>query len=435
MKRSIFAFVVVVSIAMSGNVLVAGNRISPETIAQQIREANIARYASKVPRLIEELGNRDILTRIRAADLLGKSCDAQGVEILGEHLINDSNEEVRAQCAKSLGVIGSEKAIPFLIKALNDPNEKVNRTSAVSLSWLNEKQKCLPVLSRMLKDDNRNVRMEALEGLRNVGNLEAIFMIKGVLDHVDPYVKVSAAISLAILGEKASVLPILQESLNNEDKDIRAAALRGLRYITPDDKIMFLVENALSDSDYEVRERVKFIMQDWGVSEDEINKKLPVAKKLATTVSYDVQSAINYAETWWNGRNTAKYHDYSYVGGDCAHFVSQCLKAGGLDLSAGSNGSGNGVDYWGCIPAVLNLDANLHYYQNTQRQVRGGEPSWVLKGDPILFYSNDGMYHHYCRKVMMVHTIITVEKMVCTIILLSVSLAIQAIIGTAMLTP
>ena len=103
--------------------------------------------------------------------------------------------------------------------------------------------------------------------------------------------------------------------------------------------------------------------------------------------SYDRQAAINYAETWWNGRNTAKYHDYGDY--DCANFVSQCLIAGGLDLSAGP-----GVDAWGCIPSVTNLDYNLRHYQNTQYQVGGSEPLWVVKGDPILFYSNDGTHHH-----------------------------------------
>lgn len=238
MRRLVFAFMAIILIATSGSVSGTNKRTSPEIIAQQIREVNIARYAAEIPRLIRELSDRDVLTRIRASDYLGKSFDIRAVEILAEHLINDPNEEVRAQCARSLGVIRSEKAIPILIKAITDPIEKVSRVSAVSLSWLGEKQNCLPVLSIMLQDNDRNVRMEALEGLRNVGNLEAIFLIKGALDDEEPYVKVSAAISLAMLGEKTSAFPVLRELTNSEDKDIRAAALRGLRYLSPDDKVL-----------------------------------------------------------------------------------------------------------------------------------------------------------------------------------------------------
>ncbi len=59
---------------------------------------------------------------------------------------------------------------------------------------------------------------------------------------------------------------------------------------------------------------------------------------------YDPDKAIEYAEKWWNGFNTEKYYNYEKPenggGDDCAAFVSQCLIAGGLDLSKGTDGSG-----------------------------------------------------------------------------------------------
>jgi len=108
--------------------------------------------------------------------------------------------------------------------------------------------------------------------------------------------------------------------------------------------------------------------------------------------AYDSAAAVAYAEKWWDGRNPA-YYDYSDEGGDCANFVSQCLIAGGLDLSAGP-GYFAYAGYLPSIPSCTNLNANLHYHQNTQRQVGGTEPLWVLKGDPIIFCSSDGRYLH-----------------------------------------
>jgi len=55
--------------------------------------------------------------------------------------------------------------------------------------------------------------------------------------------------------------------------------------------------------------------------------------------NYDVAAAVAYAEQWWNGRNSTEptdcdpYQDFENRGGDCANFVSQCLKEGGLDLT------------------------------------------------------------------------------------------------------
>jgi len=94
--------------------------------------------------------------------------------------------------------------------------------------------------------------------------------------------------------------------------------------------------------------------------------------------TYNSQAAVEYALYWWDGRNTNNwikdpsnfdtihewgypYHNYNRYGGDCANFVSQCLIAGGRDLSAGTDGKGNGVDRRLCIPGVFNLQDHLLY--------------------------------------------------------------------------
>ena len=57
------------------------------------------------------------------------------------------------------------------------------------------------------------------------------------------------------------------------------------------------------------------------------------------SAGYDPGQALAYAEKWALSRNPA-VHDYSLEGGDCCHFASQCLAAGGLpeegDWKAGS---------------------------------------------------------------------------------------------------
>ena len=67
-------------------------------------------------------------------------------------------------------------------------------------------------------------------------------------------------------------------------------------------------------------------------------------------LSYDPGSAVNYAMTYCDKRNPA-FNDYPGV--DCANFVSQCLIAGGQDLS------GCSVDDKGCVINVGALEACL----------------------------------------------------------------------------
>jgi hypothetical protein len=116
---------------------------------------------------------------------------------------------------------------------------------------------------------------------------------------------------------------------------------------------------------------------------------------LAPLWTWDQQAAVDYGNAWYNGHNTARYADYSAVGGDCANFVSQCLIAGGLDLSGGI------VDGYGCI---INCD-NLHnylvglagspvYVQNEVRTRSQVEPLWFLPGDPAIFGRSDDSWTH-----------------------------------------
>ena len=59
--------------------------------------------------------------------------------------------------------------------------------------------------------------------------------------------------------------------------------------------------------------------------------------KLYDTIEdyYNPQNAVTYANTYWKSYNKA-YANWSNYGGDCANFISQCLRAGGK-IYEGSN--------------------------------------------------------------------------------------------------
>ena len=71
------------------------------------------------------------------------------------------------------------------------------------------------------------------------------------------------------------------------------------------------------------------------------------------TLTYDPSKGITYAKKYCKNYNK-NYINYRNQGGDCANFVSQCLIAGGENLS----GCG-GTDKKGSIPRVKNLEACL----------------------------------------------------------------------------
>jgi hypothetical protein len=117
--------------------------------------------------------------------------------------------------------------------------------------------------------------------------------------------------------------------------------------------------------------------------------------------TYNVDNAVKYAHDWCDKRNFDYYY-YGERGGDCANFVSQCLKAGGLDLSVGIDPNeqppNNGVDGKGCIIRARNLVKHLKQYQNTTSAEASNinPPSEHDVGDPMFLLYPDGIaYHSY----------------------------------------
>jgi len=109
--------------------------------------------------------------------------------------------------------------------------------------------------------------------------------------------------------------------------------------------------------------------------------------------SYNQKTAIEYADYWWDKHNP-EYHFYCDGDCDCANFVSQCLIAGGLDLSAGADGHGAGIDDKKCIPYCddlhLHLVGGYHAIKWEMRYKGEPEPNWFVPGDVAILGKDTG---------------------------------------------
>jgi hypothetical protein len=144
--------------------------------------------------------------------------------------------------------------------------------------------------------------------------------------------------------------------------------------------------------------------------------------EIAYSQTYNSQAAIDYADYWWDGRNTMNgvksqasynliwgtpYDNYTTLGGDCANFVSQCLIAGGLDLSTGTDGNGSGVKSDGCITGVSEIVTHLKRRPDvenydTKNAVNSNDVfSKTDAGDPVFVGNAIDPYKHslFCSAV------------------------------------
>jgi PKD repeat protein len=101
-------------------------------------------------------------------------------------------------------------------------------------------------------------------------------------------------------------------------------------------------------------------------------------------LSYNRQAARDYATSYCS-RTCDDGVSFASCGGDCAHFVSHGLKAGGLDNSSTSRYCCNG----GCCNLSVNSAAMWNWFLNTGNGASQSSVSGLDVGD-VIFYSWDG---------------------------------------------
>jgi HEAT repeat protein len=142
--------------------------------------------------------------------------------------VEDEDAFVRRIAAKLLGDLGNPDNVPILVHLLlQDPDPSVRQSAAESLEALGG-QEAVEGLVAGLKDPMKGVRLAAARGIRTVDPSAAIAeMARLALEDPVWEIRVQAARALGNSGE-SSVLPVLQRALEDEDRNVRAAAANAL---------------------------------------------------------------------------------------------------------------------------------------------------------------------------------------------------------------
>ena len=116
---------------------------------------------------------------------------------------------------------------------------------------------------------------------------------------------------------------------------------------------------------------------------------------LGLTLSYNPSAAISYARTYCYNYNR-NYNNYKGQGGDCANFVSQCLKAGGFSFDGCA-----GKDSKGMLINCSNLRACLEqkgwkHSTGVPNGFRGGYPFFNGYSHAMISTSVSGKTVTFC---------------------------------------
>jgi HEAT repeat protein len=218
--------------------------------------------------LIRALADRDAEVREAAADALGYAGNTVAIEPLVRTL-RDPVPRVRRIAAVSLGKIEDRRAAGPLTVALKDEQPFVRSAALGALNHLKEHgttgsidpgqidsgqiatndAATLMVLVAMLDDPDRQVRMEAITGLVDLGDQRAVDPLVRHMNRSQGETQWKAAWALGELGDPRAVPPLIAAAVPSSNRSLRANALKSLGRLG-DQRAVHAINVALNNSEW-----------------------------------------------------------------------------------------------------------------------------------------------------------------------------------------
>jgi HEAT repeat protein len=179
-----------------------------------------------VPDLIETLKHPDEDVRWKAAIALGEIGDPRAVDpLIG--LLRDDDRFVKGRAAYALGKIGGPAVDP-LICALREGDGSLRWGAAIALGGIGDPRAIGPLI-HALTDKYENVRAEAASALGVIG-WDSVGPLIEVLKFATPEMRREIVEVLAELGNSDAIEPLMQllENAREDERAVAIGALREL---------------------------------------------------------------------------------------------------------------------------------------------------------------------------------------------------------------
>ncbi len=166
---------------------------------------------------------KNVIVKSYAALAVGLSDDVEAAKILREIFDSGEDSDIRAAAAVGLGLLKDKESMPALGTEIEKPR------------------------------GGGDVRRFACISLGLIGDLNASNYLKAVLEKVkEPYLRWSAAIGLARLGDK-SCIDLLVQNLSDGSRVVKEAAVRAIGYFRDETQIKTLMDHFNKESNKEIQ--------------------------------------------------------------------------------------------------------------------------------------------------------------------------------------
>lgn len=180
---------------------------------------------SNFEKLIKDLQSPDLKLRVNAIEELGELGNLKAIKPLSK-LINDSNEQIR-EC--SIWSLGRLKASDVLIDNLNHELDSVRKFIVEVLGNFEDENATRPLI-KLLEDPDEEIRANAAWSLGKIGSKSALEpLIKCISDESEE-VRENVAWALGKLKEIRTI-PYLLQIINDPDEIVRNNAKESIEKI------------------------------------------------------------------------------------------------------------------------------------------------------------------------------------------------------------
>ena len=219
--------------------------------------------ASILAEAIEMSKHPEWWIRLHVAKLLSRM-PGPAANAAMSRLVRDENGAVRIEAVRGVQRMQAKEAIPSLCTRLRDQDLKVQSAAIEALVGLADVS-AVPHLLDALKDESEYVRRGAVEVLNQVVTPEAIKDLVSALKDADWWVRVRAADALGTLGGP-KVVDAVMELTRDPDEFARRYSIEILNTV-PDARAVPVLIDALEDEDWWVRERAVDALGKTGATE------------------------------------------------------------------------------------------------------------------------------------------------------------------------
>ena len=213
-----------------------------------------------VPPLVRRLNDEDRLIVLRTAEVLGFLQYKRAVPALLQTLTSNSDMLVQHRIISALGSIKASKAVPVLIEILHNGTGYLRGSAAFALGGIGDKQATTDLLKALHIESNQETREWIVVGLGRLKDKRAVPNLVKVLNDIGSNAKFTykirdnTAFALGEIKDEAAISALIEATHTAPEWQVRMAAVDALAFMgKPEDAAARLVDILLNHKISDVR--------------------------------------------------------------------------------------------------------------------------------------------------------------------------------------